>query len=321
MESLGFVNTNDSIGKELMALDYEVKFRWTKLFPVLDEHTAWFHDFLNLVFYSDFNSAQEPLSRPVSFLEWLETAKKDEGIQAEVVDQLIRLHSDLFSHADSLLKIVQQTKAKPDNKSFQEFMTIYEEFVLSLRRLESDFMLEDSGYDPFTGLRSPANLFSDIDREMQRLCRQGRSFCLAIARIDNFSAIEKSYSQSEKNAFIKLVSDLVKLSIRTFDDAYHVGKGEFVLSLKQADIKGGFSALERLRRELELQSITLEIENQKRLLSMSCCIAEPVYGDDIQDLLNNLRTGLNNTDKKTDRVLEYFELSPLQRYIQETARH
>lgn len=304
-----------------MALDYDVKFRWTKLFPVLDEHTAWFHDFLNLIFYGDVKSSDKPLTRPVSFLTWLETAKKDEGIQAEVIDQLIRLHNDLFAHADSLLKEVQKTKAKPDNNSFQEFMTIYEEFVLSLRRLESDFMLEDSGYDPFTGLRSPSNLFSDIDREMQRLCRQGRSFCLAIARIDNFAVIQKSYTPSEKNAFIKLVSDLVKLSIRTFDDAYHVGKGEFVLCLKQADIRGGFSALERLRKELEAQSITLEIENQKKLLSMSCCIAEPIYGDDIQDLLNNLRTGLNNTDKKTDLVLEYFELSPLQRYIQETVRH
>lgn len=303
-----------------MALDYDVKFRWTKLLPVLDEHTAWFHDFLNFVFYSEFNTENTPLARPVSFLKWLESAKKDEGVQAEVVDHLVRLHNDLFLQSDTLLKLVQTTKKRPDNKVFQEFMTIHEEFVLCLRRLESDFMLEDSGYDPFTGLRNPSNLFPDIDREMQRLCRQGRSFCLALARIDNFETIEKSYSQSERKAFVKLVSDLIKLSIRSFDDAYHIGNGEFVLCLKQADIGGGFSALERLRKELEVQMIMLDIENRKKMLSMSCCIAEPVYGDNIQILLHNLRTDLNNTDKKTDLVLEYFELSPLQRFIQEESR-
>lgn len=304
-----------------MALDYDVKFRWTELLPVLDEHTAWFHDFLNLIFYSDINPQLPTLSKPVSFSQWLVKVKKDEAIQEGVVDHLLRLHNEMFLLSDALLKSAQANKAKPDHKTFHDFMTVYEEFVLSLRRLESDFMLEDSGYDPFTGLRNPANLYADVDREMQRLCRQGRSFCLAIARIDNFDLIEKSYEPQEKKAFIKLVSDLIKLSIRSFDDAYHVNNGEFVLVLKQADIGGGFSALERLRKELESQAISVDINGVSKLLSMSCCIAEPVDGDDIHDLLNNLRADLNSTDKKTDLVLEYFELSPLQRYIQEEAQH
>lgn len=303
-----------------MALDYNVKFRWTKLLPVLDEHTAWFHDFLNLVFYSDTLPAELHLTKPVSFIKWLESAKQDEGVPPEVIDQLLRLHNDLFQNAHELMLFVQSHHKRPDHKMFQSFMTIYEEFILSLRRLENDFMLEDSGYDPFTGLRNPKNLYSDIDREMQRLCRQGRSFCLAIARIDNFKAIQENDNPQEKNAFIKLVSDLIKLSIRSFDDAYHVGDGEFVLSLKQATISGGFSALERLRKELERQKILVTIEGQEKLLSMSCCIAEPVDGDDIESLLENLRADLNRTEKQSDLVLEYFELSPLQRYIQEEAK-
>ena len=157
---------------------------------------------------------------------------------------------------------------------------------------------------------------SDYEREMSRLRRQGKGFCLAIARIDNFSEIEQHYPDEQSRPLVKLVSDLIKLSIRSFDDAYHMGRGEFVLCLKQTSVSGGFSALERLRRELEVQDIMLDLGTRQMEMSMSCCIAEPVDGDDVHDLLDYLRKDLESTGKRTDRVLEYFELSPLQRYVQ-----
>jgi len=54
---------------------------------------------------------------------------------------------------------------------------------------------------------------------------------------------------------------------------------------------------------------------ESKKASLSCCVAEPLPNDNLDNLLANMRNDLDTTDKNEDAVLEYYELSPLQRYI------
>ena len=141
-----------------------------------------------------------------------------------------------------------------------------------------------------------------------------------LIKLDLFTDISKAAVEDEADGHIKLLSGLIKISIRSFDDAYYLDHGVFALCLKQADITGGFSALERLRKELEHQQITVVLPGgQEKSLSMSCCIAEPVIGDKVDELMANLSKDLAESDmENTDTVLKYRELSALERYVQET---
>ncbi len=302
-----------------MPLEYRENKRWENILPVLEEHTYWFHQFVENLFYADEDIHVEAMVKPSSFAHWVVYANRENKIQPEIVEKLSALHSDLFKMADILFYTSKETGAKPQRKDFKNFMTIYEEFLAHIRRLEKDMLAEGSGYDSFTGLRSADMLPSDIEKELDRLARQGKSFCVALARIDNFELIRENTDDLEEKAYVKLMADLIKLSIRSFDDAYYLGDDEYALCLKQADVSGGISALERLRKELEHQDVTLQLRTGEVLpLSMSCCIAEPVAGQDVAELIRNLREDLDNTDQvKTDTVLEYHELSPLQRYVQD----
>lgn len=292
--------------------------RWKSLLTVLDDHTEWFHSVIQNLFYYDAKDKLMAVVKPASFAEWLEDARNQDNIQEELLDHLRDLHRDMFKASDVLLHDAKTLRLKPEFEAYQAFMTFYEEFLQRVRRLERDFLIDGSGYDSFTGLRSPKVLVKDIERELHRLSRRGKSFCLAMAKIDEFEAIQRSYSEKACDSYVKLVADLIKLSIRSFDDAYYLGQDEFVLCLKQADIAGGISALERLRKELERQKITLDIDGRKAPFSMSCCIAAPVQGDDVEELIKNLRIDLNAKDRKSDTLLEYYEMSPLQRYVHET---
>lgn len=292
---------------------------WDMLIPVLEEHGTWFHDFIEHLFYfSDMPEIQVP-QKPTSFAQWVVHANRDKTMQMEIVEKLNALHADLFKMSDMLSAQVKETGRKPGHKQFMSFMTVYEEFMIFVRRLEKDILTEGSGFDSFTGLRHKAMLTTDVKRELDRLARQGKNFCLSLARIDNFVMLQKNTKPDELTAYIKLVADLVKLSIRSFDDAYHMGNGEFTLCLKQTDVTGGISALERLRRELERQKITFRNDDGHEVpLSMSCCIAEPVQGDDVITLLSDLRDDLQTAEElKTDTVLKYHELSPLQRFVKD----
>ncbi|PCJ96345.1 MAG: hypothetical protein COA45_11105 [Zetaproteobacteria bacterium] len=302
-----------------MTLKYSGTEHWAKLFPILEDHTAWYHVLVQCLFYPESMDLMHRLKKPTSFAQWVVYANREKDIQPEIVEKLSAVHADMFKIVDVLTYNVKETKAKPSHKEFEKFLTHYEEFLFYVRRLEKDLHQEGSGYDSQTGLRSKKMLYEDIQRELERLERQGKSFCIAFMKLDNFDLIRHDSPHDERSGYIRLISGLIKLSIRSFDDAYYMGEDEFVLSLKQTDVSGAVSALERLRRELEMQKVMLQLEDggKEIPLSMSCCIAEPVGGDDVHDLLKNLRADLKNTkDKKADTVLEYHELSPLQRYVQ-----
>ena len=259
-------------------LKYESKSEELEAFrPILQEHAQWFNDLLEHLFYPEVVALDAELRKPTSFAQWVVSANRGDAFRPEIVERLNALHSDLFNKASVLSEVAKETKKRPEHKQFRELVTLFEEFVHLVRRLEKDLLAEESGFDPSTGLRSKAMLTIDVSREMERLARHGKSFCLALARIDHFEKIVKIAEQGEIDGYIKLMASLIKISIRSFDDAYYMGEGVYALCLKQADITGGFSALERLRKELEYQDISVKSQDgQDKPLSMSCCIAEPV---------------------------------------------
>ena len=146
---------------------------------------------------------------------------------------------------------------------------------------------------------------------MDRLARYGKPFSLAILRVKNNSTLD--------DKIIKKVSKLIGKSIRSFDDAYYISNGEFILCLKQADISGGLRALERLEELL--------YENNKRhdaKIQISCFVSEPSQYQDLGELISNLEKDLNAHEKNYEKrkkgrdigaVREYQDKSPLERFI------
>lgn len=302
-----------------MALEYKGNTSWAAILPVLDEHAAWFNQFIQSLFYVSEELAFDHVVKPDSFSQWVLHANRQGDVSGEIIEKLATLNADLFKSSSSLLEMAKTTSQPPPYKNFKDFITLYEEFMIHVRRLERDMLIEGSGYDSFTGLRSVKMFEADLEKELDRLARQGKSFCVSLGRIDRYQEIKASVSSGELNTYIKLMAELIKLSIRTFDDAYYMGENEFALSLKQADVSGGISALERLRRGLEQQNVKITLRDGSVIpLSISCCIVEPVIGHKADELIENLRDDLEGTEQvKTDTVLEYRELSPLQRYIRD----
>lgn len=293
--------------------------KWRAILPVLDEHTGWFHDLMAFLFYPEHEAQVRPPVKPTSFALWFLDASGDDGVQSELVEKLNALHKDLMMHADLMIVEAIARKSKANYEKFNTLVTYYEEFLGHIRRLEHDFVTENGGYDPATGLRNIRLMSQDFTREMDRFTRQGKPFTVAITQLDDFTEIDSQYSTVESSAFIKLVANLLKISTRSYDDAYYMGKGRFFLILKQAEMKGGVSALERLRRELERQSITYRLNDHEKHMRMTCCIAMPSEADVLEELIANLEKDLNEaaTRKMSDTVLEYYELSPLQRFMKD----
>lgn len=287
------------------------------LTPILDEFSEWYGDLLRYLFYSDIQKNESlDKSRP-SFEGWLKSVENSALIEAEAVKKLQILERDLYVLAANLCDAAHGGSIKPSIKDYDQLSNLYYALLNNLRRVEFDAFLEDSGIDALTGLRSKHTMNADIEREIERLARRGKPFCLALAQIDHYEDIAAEHGRTYAREITKTIAGLIKQSMRSFDDGYRLGSGEFILCLKQADVTGGVAALERLRKMLEAKDVRYTLGGRERYLSMSCCIAAPFPGDDVDTLIENLRKDLVTTEKPANSLLEYHEMSDLQRYIQE----
>jgi diguanylate cyclase len=300
-----------------MSLSYEIDSKLKALSPIVDEHAEWFSRVMRAVFYPE--RAGDAFDHPVSFVKWLMESSQDDFVAKATLDKLKKMQLELYDMASDLMHDSKSSGVRPDFKYYDEFVNLYDDLVYQLRRLEHDAVQADTGLDVATGLRSKKAMMIDLEREMERRARRGKPFCLALAKIDNYDTIRGLVSDERNREIIAAVARQIKKCIRSFDDAYRSGDGEFVMCLKHADTTGGTAATVRLRHYLEEEQIVISDDKGRPFqLTMSSCVAEPLPGDSITELMNNMGNDLTryNTEAPS-ATLEYFEQSSLTRYIKD----
>ncbi len=299
-----------------MALTYEIDNQLKALAPVLDEHAEWFGLVMRCLFYPEKSDEQKIPAMPESFFAWVKEAEKGDVVERVTLARLCRIHDELGQAATALVQSSLAEVVKPEVKMFDALVDLYDEFVAQLRRLEKDCVQADSGLDVLTGLRSRKAMEKDMERELERRSRRGKPFCLVLARIDNFEDIRARLSSDHMREIVKSSSNLIKKCIRSFDDAYRLSESEFVMALKHADTGGGRVAITRLRGYLQETPIQIENEKGEAIpISLSYCVGEPLPGDNMDELLANMRSDLSRFDEGGDAAVEYMDISPLQRFI------
>jgi diguanylate cyclase len=288
---------------------------YNALSPILDELSEWYSDLLCHLFYPEDICRDLAECASPSFELWLKNAADSPYIEPEILQKLENLNRDLHILSGAMFREARDSKQKPLAKCYDQLSTIY----FAIRRVELDAVLEDSGIDALTGLRSKHAMKIDIEREIERLARRGKPFSLALARIDLYDQLVEEHGRERAREYTKIIAHLIKKSMRSFDDGYRLGNGEFILCLKQADVSGGVAALERLKKMLEEREIKFSLYGKDRHLTMSCCIAAPFPGDQVDELVDNLRKDLATSEKPANMLLEYHEMSELQRFVQETS--
>lgn len=215
-----------------------------------------------------------------------------------IPSRVLDSQSILHQMASDILDAEEQ----PVRATVETFLVAYESFQNSLRRLEQDSLLADFGIDALTGLRSKSVMIPDLERELERRARRGQPFCFVVSRIDG----ETAQKDPEK---IKKAAKCIEKTIRSFDDAYVTADGEFLSSLKHSDNNGGLKFVVRLNEILK--------NEEGVTFTMSSCVAEPLPGDNISQLIINVRKDLDDISSTSRSALgQYEDISPLSRYIQ-----
>ncbi len=299
-----------------MNATYESESKLEKMTPVLDDHAEWYGQVVRRLFYPELYKNEGPLVRPDAFPQWVEDVQKEDFVGRPVIKGLKRIHDEMHQSAEKVMAAAAQGE-KPEVKAYDTFANLYEGFVMQLRRLQHDVARADSGIDPVTSLRNKDAMVIELERELERRARRGRPFSLALASIDNFEIVRAHADEALLKAIYATLGRLIHKCIRSFDDGYRSGEAEFIMSLKHADTSGGTAAINRLRSFLEQEKLTVPDGKGAMVpLTMSYCVAEPVPGDTLDELMGNMRNDLERyREQGGDTSLQYYEQSPLSRLI------
>lgn len=203
-----------------------------------------------------------------------------------------------------MAKELYRLETLPSREDMGLFLAMFDRMQSDLRRLEQGQMFAEFGIDEITGFRCGDDvILTELERELERRSRKGLPFSFAISRIDGPEEVRCNPDN------IKLAAKNIRKTIRTFDDAYVMGSGEFLSHLKQADGDGGLRYVARLADFLK--------SDPHVNFTMSSLVAEPVPGDNLKQLVGNVFRDLIKLSAAGEGQSEqYEEVSPLNRFIQ-----
>jgi diguanylate cyclase (GGDEF)-like protein len=107
--------------------------------------------------------------------------------------------------------------------------------------------LDLNGADAMTGLPTRRSFDADVEREIARCRRHGRTFVLASIDIDGLAAINRDYGQAAGDEAIRQVARMIRAGLRVEDLAARVGPDEVGVLLTEVGLDHGIPILQSIR--------------------------------------------------------------------------
>jgi GGDEF domain-containing protein len=192
--------------------------------------------------------------------------------------------------------------------------TAYMAFQQVLMGHVNDILFSLSDIDFVTFLRHPQWLEREWGREMERLTRDGKSFCVCLARLKILPPnLPVSTTMPEGDlAHLRQAAAVMARCVRSFDDVFCLEDGVFVILLRQTNHAGGVRFIRRL------QDVMVETGQKRPVpvdLGFISCIAEPVIGESLPNLLTQMRQDMVSQAEGGQAIATRREISPLARYV------
>lgn len=107
--------------------------------------------------------------------------------------------------------------------------------------------VEVGGADLLTGLPSRRGFEEDVEREIARSRRHGRTFVLASIDIDNLAEINRDYGQAAGDEVIRQIARMIRAGLRVEDLAARTGPDEVGVLLTEVSAEFGVPILQSIR--------------------------------------------------------------------------
>jgi len=120
-------------------------------------------------------------------------------------------------------------------------------------------MLEELALtDSLTGLPNRRAVEHWVERELSAAARHGYPLWVVMADLDHFKSINDAHGHEAGDRVLRAFADILKTNTRASNICGRLGGEEFVLVLGHSDKHGVEIAIERVRQEMEGQTLTFQ---------------------------------------------------------------
>ena len=261
--------------------------------------------------------AATPYARPASpLMTWCQKEQDKGAFDRQIADRLMLVFAELMRVADDVL--AQQGNVQAD--VYDRFTRQFLAYIDNVRRLHQDLANSAGAVDPLTGLRTVSGLRGELKREQDRFDRKGSAFSIASIEIDNLDRLQQDHDRRGMEAIYAHVGRVVAGAIRSFDDAYYLGGGEYLVILKHVEFMDACAAMDRLCAEMERSAAALPA-GQKVELTASFGIAEAQERESPEGVVEHAKQARQQARAAGgNRVQEYQERSALESYARDIFR-
>lgn len=253
---------------------------------------------------------------PSVLLMWCRRAAESGKIGRQQIEGVVAVHEELCKAAQKMLS----HGGPPPPDLYDAFENQFEGFIARLRHLQQEVADSGLSVDPVTGLRTASGMMDDLRREQDRYDRKGPPFSLAAIGIDRLPELEQRHDRRAMDAIVQSVAQAVARTVRSFDDAYVTGRGEFLLVLKNIGFEDACAVMDRLRAEVAGMPVFLPGGDKIRVTA-SFGLAEALQKEEVALSLRNAQRALVQArDAGGNRVFEFRETSALEQFAKDTGR-
>jgi diguanylate cyclase (GGDEF)-like protein len=100
--------------------------------------------------------------------------------------------------------------------------------------------------DALTGVANARSFYVELEREIERLRRYGRSFALAYADLDQFKRVNDSLGHAAGDELLRRFAICLTDAVRDVDTVARLGGDEFAILMPETDAEAGTAALDRI---------------------------------------------------------------------------
>ncbi len=154
---------------------------------------------------------------------------------------------------------------------------------LTSMELERAALAEQVERDSLTGVHSRQAALARLEELLGRLAAGGPPFCVILADIDRFKAINDTHGHLVGDAALRQAAARIEGAVRSVDLVGRYGGEEFLLLLPGLDAAHAAAVGERVRRAVAAQP--LHLPEVTLSLTVSLGVAQAVAGDTVESLV------------------------------------
>lgn len=298
-----------------MAIAYEQTVSTEMAVAEIEALLDWQNDVLRECLFPAAQVRPADPHAPSALLEWCQREQAKNLLDAKFVERMATIHAALTQAAEQAI----------DHCKSGEPLTVVlydalehqcEAYATQIRRLQQAMSDSAVAVDAVTGLRTISGMRNDIKREQDRFDRKGTSFSIAAGEIDHIDELLEKYDRRTMEGIYSHVAQVMTGMMRSFDDAYFLGRGEYMLVLKHLEFKDAGMVMERLRAQI---SGTPYVAPSGEFINVTVSfgLTEAMQRDTPDLGIEHARSALLDAKEHGDTVAEYKELSALSRYVKD----